>query len=100
MYKNQEETYANDCAMVQDSQPELSLVIERIGHEISEIIEAKNVLSRKLHQIKDTNVPENRAETPVQTPNDALSTLNNHLEALAYLKESFYKLNQKLNSLI
>lgn len=100
MYKNQEETYANDCEMVKESQPELSLVIERIGYEISEIIEAKNQLSRKLHQIKDTNVPEKSGETPVQAPNDALGYLNSHLEALSYLKESFYKLNQKLNSLI
>lgn len=102
MYKNQQEVAYNDepSSTMPEQQPEIGLILERMGYELSEIHGLKYELIRKGHQIKDTNAPE-KGDNEVSPPaNDLVSILNNHLSSLSSIRESLHQFNKKLNSLI
>lgn len=97
MYENQQ---GCSTPLAPQEQPQLSYLTDKIGYEISEIFALKNQLTRKLHSLKDTNIPTPSSDEKQCIDNDLVSVLDRHVKSLSSLKEDFYQLNEKFNSLI
>lgn len=83
-------------------QPKIAYLIERQASLIHEIAELKQMIGYSIHRLHDTNVPEKTSDEKDWGiyPSDAVGRLELANDCLSELKEDFYQINKKLNSLI
>lgn len=86
-----------------EEQPELQHLSQLLQNHISELAEGITLIERRLHSLKNTSIPEQKAEASnAIKPSgiDYISDTKLRLSELSSLKERVFGIHSKLNSII